>query len=214
MGWRAILVVLGALPCLLQGELLPIRNYTTADGLAADHVNCIVPDSRGFLWFCTSEGLSRFDGYHFVSYGVREGLAHRNVSTLVETRSGGYFVGTALGMARINPGGEGARFTTYAPERDPSQNYVADLSESRSGKILCATSTGLFEWDAASGFHRRQLPLPPGVEIGSIIEGTREAICWDRQDEGNLPVGGKWIGRKTFSLKEWFAGRLGRDVVD
>ena len=185
MGWRAILVVLGALPCLLQGELLPIRNYTTADGLAADHVNCIVPDSRGFLWFCTSEGLSRFDGYHFVSYGVRGGLAHRNVSTLVETRSGGYFVGTALGMARINPGGEGARFTTYAPERDPSQNYVADLSESRSGKILCATYKGLFEWDPASGFHR-QATAPARREWKSATSWrTREAICGSARRRGS-----------------------------
>src|ERR1700686_1947023 len=84
----AILIVLSVLA--LKSELLPIRTYTTADGLAADYVDCIVPDSRGFLWFCTPEGLSRFDGYHFVSYGVDEGLAHRVVSTLTETRSGDF----------------------------------------------------------------------------------------------------------------------------
>src|SRR5215472_19182891 len=110
MGWRPILIVLSAFPSLLRSELLPIRTYTTADGLAANHVSCIVPDSRGFLWFCTAEGLSRFDGYHFVSYGVKEGLAHRVVSTVVETRAGEYFVGTARGISRINPGGQGAPF--------------------------------------------------------------------------------------------------------
>src|ERR1035438_3800423 len=36
---------------------LPLRIYTTADGLARDAVNCIVPDARGFLWLCTAEGL-------------------------------------------------------------------------------------------------------------------------------------------------------------
>src|SRR5271169_4362802 len=99
---RAMLILLAAFPSLLKSELLPIRTYTTADGLAADHVDCIVPDSRGFLWFCTPEGLSRFDGYRFVSYGVDEGLAHRVVSTLVETRAGEYFVGTARGISRID----------------------------------------------------------------------------------------------------------------
>jgi hypothetical protein len=32
------------------------------------------PDSRGFLWFCTNEGLSRFDGYGFTNYSTDQGL--------------------------------------------------------------------------------------------------------------------------------------------
>ena len=47
---------------MIQGERLPIKTYTTADGLAHNVVNRVVRDSRGFLWFCTREGLSRFDG--------------------------------------------------------------------------------------------------------------------------------------------------------
>ena len=43
-------------------EQLPVKPYTIADGLAHDDVNQIVRDSRGFLWFCTEDGLSRFDG--------------------------------------------------------------------------------------------------------------------------------------------------------
>ena len=43
-------------------ERLPLKAYTTADGLPNNAINKIVPDSRGFLWFCTDEGLSRFDG--------------------------------------------------------------------------------------------------------------------------------------------------------
>src|SRR5690349_14495129 len=47
----------------VRTERLPIRIYATADGLAHNEVNRIVKDARGFLWFCTAEGLSRFDGY-------------------------------------------------------------------------------------------------------------------------------------------------------
>ena len=88
MRWWTILMVLSAVPSLLRGESLPVRAYTTADGLAADRIDCIVPDSRGFLWFCTPEGLSRFDGYHFISYGTQEGLPSRTISTVIETRAG------------------------------------------------------------------------------------------------------------------------------
>jgi hypothetical protein len=34
-------------------ERLPIRTDTVADGLAHNAVNRIVPDARGFLWFCS-----------------------------------------------------------------------------------------------------------------------------------------------------------------
>jgi len=46
-----------AVSLCLQAEVLPIRYYTSADGLAADHVDCIVPDSREFIWFCTQSGV-------------------------------------------------------------------------------------------------------------------------------------------------------------
>ena len=36
-----------------HAEQLPIRTYTTADGLARDRVYKIVSDPRGYLWFCT-----------------------------------------------------------------------------------------------------------------------------------------------------------------
>ena len=42
-----------------RGERLPLKAYTTANGLAHNVVNKIVRDSRGFLWFCTNEGLAR-----------------------------------------------------------------------------------------------------------------------------------------------------------
>src|SRR5260370_13732907 len=84
-------------------ERLPIKTYTTADGLARDHVNRIVHDSKGFLWFCTSEGLSRFDGYKFSNYGTEQGLAGRRVYDFLETRSGVYWAATDKGLCRFIP---------------------------------------------------------------------------------------------------------------
>lgn len=36
---------------------LPIRSFTSADGLADNRVTRIVLDSRGLLWICTGSGL-------------------------------------------------------------------------------------------------------------------------------------------------------------
>ena len=96
VGW--MLTVLGL--CLIaafsaQAERLPIKTYTTAEGLAHNVVNRVVRDSRGFLWFCTREGLSRFDGYGFTNYGTEHGLSSAIVNDLLEAREGVYWVATA-----------------------------------------------------------------------------------------------------------------------
>jgi len=87
MKWRATMLGVVAFSFLGKGELLPIRAYTTADGLAADTVYGIFADSRGFLWFSTAEGISRFDGYRFITYGVEEGLPHGAINAMIESRS-------------------------------------------------------------------------------------------------------------------------------
>ncbi len=86
-----VLVALGLLTCLSSvsnAERLPIKTYTTADGLPHNSINRIVRDSRGFLWFCTGEGLSRFDGYSFINYGVTEGLPHTTVNDIASDAIG------------------------------------------------------------------------------------------------------------------------------
>src|SRR5579871_933218 len=83
-----------------SGEKLPIRAYTTADGLPHNTVMRIVRDSHGFLWFCTLRGLARFDGYTFQGYGVEQGLRGA-VRDLLETRSGEYWIATQDGLYRF-----------------------------------------------------------------------------------------------------------------
>src|SRR5688572_23553511 len=91
----ALLALLAiAAPALVRAERLPVKIFTTADGLANNVVNRIVRDSRGYLWFCTREGLSRFDGYGFTTYGIEDGLPDAVVNDLVETRQGNYWIAT------------------------------------------------------------------------------------------------------------------------
>src|SRR5260370_37764627 len=86
---RIIFLILWLLPAtVVTAERLPLKAYTTADGLAHNSINKIVRDSRGFLWFCTADGLSRFDGYNLTNFGATEGLPHVNVTDLLETRRG------------------------------------------------------------------------------------------------------------------------------
>lgn len=136
-----------------RAEQLPIRTYTTAEGLARDQVYKIVTDPHGFLWFCTSDGLSRFDGYEFVNYSVPQGLPHRVVYDLLIPGKGDYWVATANGVALFYASGINPypKFKTFVPTQRPDAEIVTDLYEDRSGRIWVGTGNGLFRLHEVAG---------------------------------------------------------------
>ncbi len=75
------------LSSISKAERLPIKTYTVADGLLRDNVFKIKQDSRGFMWFCTVEGVSRFDGYAFTNFTTDDGLPDRRVNDFVPIAS-------------------------------------------------------------------------------------------------------------------------------
>lgn len=56
-----------------------ITNYTTKDGLPSNLVYDCYKDNDGFLWIGTNNGLSRFNGQQFDTYGPREGVLGNEV---------------------------------------------------------------------------------------------------------------------------------------
>jgi len=184
---------------LLRAEQLPIRPYTTADGLARDFVSCIVQDSRGFLWFCTGEGLSRFDGYSFTSFGREAGVPGRSVTDLIEARDGTIWVATDDGLtrldpaARFRPAGPGQvappLFRTFRPQSGENSNVLKTLLEARDGTLLVGSFGGLFRFDPRTEeFQKIDLagpaPLPGQEQINDLLE----------DDRGNLWIGTRYLG--------------------
>jgi ligand-binding sensor domain-containing protein/two-component sensor histidine kinase len=177
--WLALVL---ASATLAQAEKLPLKIYTAADGLAHNSVNRIVRDSRGYLWFCTSEGLSRFDGYEFHSYGRRDGLPHRVVNDLLETRGGELWVATAGGLCRYAPRRTGnQRFRLYAPGGDELSSRMNVLLEDGRGGILCGTNAGVFRLERRAGqaeavLRSIDLGMPPGSTdqvVNALLEDAR-----------------------------------------
>ncbi len=127
-----ILAGLGA----ASAEQLPVRAYDIDDGLAGDSVTRILQDSRGYLWFATADGVSRFDGERFWSYGAQDGLPHTRVHALLETRDKVYWAGTQGGLARYDPGrtSAGPAFVPVSLEGAP-RGAVHALYEDRAGRL-------------------------------------------------------------------------------
>lgn len=120
-----------------------------ADGLPRNQVNDIMQDSRGFIWLCTSEGVSRFDGYGFRNYGESDGLPNQDAYEMVETRYGDSFVVVSGLLYAFDP--HAARGThperPFAPFAIPTvspQQRVTALCTTRSGVVWCGAGEDLF----------------------------------------------------------------------
>ena len=73
------------------------RNYTTNDGLPSPEVYTVIQDSKGYLWFGTDNGVSRFDGYAFQNFGAKEGLADNVINGIQEDAEGRIWFGSMWG---------------------------------------------------------------------------------------------------------------------
>jgi ligand-binding sensor domain-containing protein len=71
-------------------ERLPIKTYTTEDGLIRNLVRQIMQDSNGYLWLVTPSGLSRFDGYEFKNFAVGQNALLFLFWRMIEDRRGGF----------------------------------------------------------------------------------------------------------------------------
>jgi len=194
--------VLGFVLCAqaARAEQLPIRSYGIQDGLASDSVMDILRDSRGYLWFATTDGVSRFDGERFTSYGVENGLPHARAEQVLETRDGTIWVATRGGLARFIPGRKaGQRAFVQVPwSGKTSGEGVFALYEDHLGRLwiggagrLASLSLANGQWGAGREVSLASLPLPAGW-----ISGLAETA------DGSL-----WIGCEGGLLRLLPAGR-------
>lgn len=212
--WLATVIAFGGAlslvaPSFVVAQPLPTRVYSTADGLAHDRVKRVVADSRGLLWFCTPDGLSRFDGTRFTTYKQAQGLPFDSVNDLIETRTGDYWLATnGGGVARV---AEDASFVTFAVGGTAATNRVNVLYEDTAGRIWAGTDSGLLVLDPSQTSFR-QVPLAGSLALS--FEPQVWAIA--RTDTHGLLVGtgGGLVARSSENQLRAItvAGRQNRSV--
>ena len=72
--------------------ILNHRFFSVENGLASRYISDATKDSRGFMWFATFGGISRFDGNTFVSITKKQGLKANTVLRVSADKNAHLFV--------------------------------------------------------------------------------------------------------------------------
>lgn len=64
------------------------KRYTVDDGLPSSMVYHSFQDSKGYIWFATANGVSRYNGYVFENFDIQSGLVDNDVFEIYEDYKG------------------------------------------------------------------------------------------------------------------------------
>ena len=225
--WLCVLgVAVATAQPAVRAERLPLRNYRSTDGLPHDRIKSIFRDSRGFLWFCTVEGLGRFDGHHFVRYGVDDGLPSQSINDIIEASAGVYWIASnGGGISRFDA--DRRTFTSLRLAEAYLSNRVNAVRLDRNGRLWAGTDAGLFWLDpqtASAVPHREVLPAASGLGVTRLLPGS-DGSLWIASVRGmtrrwpsgalrayHLSIDGRWPVRALFedpAGRLWIAGDRG-----
>ena len=142
----------------LQINAQTITNYTTADGLISDFVECIDVDANDNIWFGTSVGAQGFNpsSFSWETYnlaGPLSGMVSENIKEIKLTKNPQvlgqeqFWIGTDFGVQvpAFNPS-----WITYDNTNGLIGNQVKSIDEDENGGIWIGTNQGVSYFDGSS----------------------------------------------------------------
>lgn len=172
-------ILLIVTPVMAQWQTPQFTRLSTNEGLSQSHVNAILKDRNGFMWFATDEGLNKYDGYKFSIYKhypeVGTSISDNFIYDILEDRSGIVWVATAQGLDKFDR------------EKDLFIHFVRglniqDIMQDSKGRLWLGTTAGLGIFNPES----RSILLynHNGNSINSLSDNNVTKLTEDKQ--GNL----------------------------
>jgi diguanylate cyclase (GGDEF)-like protein len=161
------------------------QNYGREQGLIHPVPTALAQDRQGFLWIGTQGGLSRWDGYRFISYhhdpAVAGSLPDDWIDVLHVDPAGRLWIGTGVGrLVRYDTARDTFVVVPIAGKRTPG--HIDAIEDDGRGGLWIGTDIGLVRLDPGTGHSAIQR-----TGIGGLPPGEVQAVLRDRSD-------GLWIG--------------------
>ena len=178
------------------------------EGLAGNQVNVICKSRDGYLWFGTSSGLSRFDGYHCKNFNSRmddpKSLLNDCVNDIVEDGNGRLWVNTSGGYCVYDP-------ATEAFDRNPVERLRQYGINGGLSRVFVDRQKNLYVYVNGQGCY----VIPPGdgakahlIKTGNAAGMLPPASVADiKEADGKVVVllydgSLSWISPSTFTLQK------------
>ena len=168
------------------GEPFYFIHYRNDNGLSNNTVMSCIQDRRGFIWFGTKEGLTRFDGFQFKIFlhspSVSNCLLNNFVTSLCEDEEGWIWIGTPEGVCYYIPDND--CFGTIKSENPKIGELVYDVKADKKKCIWIATSSGTFKYNKEN----KKLSFYPSIEYLAprSIELTNAGDIWLAGQDGKV----------------------------
>ncbi|MBC7866959.1 MAG: histidine kinase [Gloeobacteraceae cyanobacterium ES-bin-316] len=169
-----VVMIAGQQDCFAQAAQYCVKKYTIQDGLPDLYIQSIYQDSRGFLWVGTVNGVSRFDGKRFISYGMRQGLTGSSFYVMYEDNDGRFWVGGKNKIFRfINN-----RFIEYPFHDAPAFSYLVSITQFKNGELWATTDSGDYQFNNSSWVKKIMLPGFENQLCRQVLE-TKKGIYYN-----------------------------------
>lgn len=141
---RYIILAVFTLPFVLIGQngWENFHHLTIDDGLPNNYVYDLLQDEKGFMWFATESGLSRFDGYFFHNYTVMDGIAKNDIRRIISDRQNDLWVLTQNELSHYDKANN--KFSTLDIGRFTGDKRILTLLEDHQGNVWFSSSQMLF----------------------------------------------------------------------
>jgi signal transduction histidine kinase/ligand-binding sensor domain-containing protein/DNA-binding response OmpR family regulator len=130
---------------------LNFEHYSVQQGLSNNKIHCILQDRKGWMWFGTSQGVCRFDGYRFSVFKHDSddptSLEGDLVRTIFEDHKGQLWIGTENGgLNKYNREKETFEHFFFHNEPAVLRNVkVTSIQDDKEGNLLICARSNLYK---------------------------------------------------------------------
>jgi signal transduction histidine kinase/ligand-binding sensor domain-containing protein/DNA-binding response OmpR family regulator len=172
-----------------QGNTSVFEHYSQEDGLSNNQVQCIFQDIRGFMWFGTSQGLSRFDGYRFRVFendpADPASLRGNLVRCIYQGENGELYAGTENGGLNLFDRATEQFIHVFDafPEINTENASVNHIAGDSRGRLWLGTDDGLLLYHPSGRLTRPALKesdsaRPFAGNFIRVMKFTDDGILW------------------------------------
>ncbi len=129
-----------------QSTDVKVKQFDVEDGLSESNINCMIQDSRGYIWIGTNDGLNRFDGHSFYVFRNKisdsASICDNLIRSICEDKKGNVWIATSNGLSMFDRS-KGAFLNFYHNAQDMhsiSDNSVFCVFSDNENRLWIKTS--------------------------------------------------------------------------